>query len=85
MTFKKGAFIPKLDIPEIFKNLQNTIQYKERDPLFIESEPAKICKERIYEEFNRYDNINNKTRNTLKKNSIKRLNKHRSKSSLVRE
>ena len=42
------------------------------------------CRQKIYEEFNRYDHINNKYNNALRKPSTLRLNKQRNKLSSVR-
>ena len=82
-TFKDifKCSLPKLDIPEIFKSLQNSMHYKEESPLTFKS---MHCREKIYEEFNRYDNINNKYNNALRKNNTLKMKKQKNKLSSVR-
>ena len=57
------------------------MHYREESPPSFESLP---CRQKIYEEFNRYDNINNKYNNALRKPNTLRLNKQRNKLSSVR-
>ena len=67
-----------MDIPEIFKSFHH---YKEESIDAMESVP---CRDKIYEEFNRYDNINNKYSNALRKNNTLKLIKPKIRVSLVR-
>ena len=55
------------------------MHYKEEPP---QSFASVYCREKIYEEFNRYDNINNKYNNALRKNNTMKLKKQRNKSSV---
>ena len=57
------------------------MHHKEESQPSFESIP---CRQKIYEEFNRYDNINNKYNNALRKPNTLRLNKQRNKLSSVR-